>query len=147
MRADWDCFRACRRSGEIRDEASMNANVGGRLFAGSLLVAGLSAFSVPMPYRWLPIGCLGLAGAVFALANWACVAIWLGRGKAPSMFPLVGNFLLILTALAVPICSFRRWALAGLIIDPWLITTLVGAGTLLLRGRVNRGAEPDPRSE
>jgi hypothetical protein len=120
----------------------MNTNVGGRLFAGSLLVAGLGAFSFPTPYRWAPIAWLALVGALFAVANWACIAIFARRGRAPSMFPLLGNSVLVLAGLAVPIESFHRWAPVGLLADPWLVATLIGLATLTLRGPRNRRSDP-----
>lgn len=112
----------------------MRAHRGGQLFVASLLAAGAGAFSLPTPWRWAPLAWLLLVGSVLAVANWTCLAIFAMRGKAPSMFPLLGNWILVLAGFAVPTHSFRAWALAGLLVDPWLLATLVGVADLTVRG-------------
>lgn len=116
----------------------MKAPLAAQLFVGSLVAAGTGAFRLPTPWRWAPIAWLLLVGGVLAIANWTCLAIFARRGKAPSMFPLLGNSILLLAGFAIPVHSFHRWRLAGLVVDPWLGATLIGVANLTIRGGRNR---------
>ena len=53
------------------------------------------------------------------------------------MFPLLGNSLLLLAGVAVPVPLFRGWTLVTFAADPWLVATLIGLGNLGLRDHRN----------
>lgn len=91
-----------------------------RIFWLALLGAVGCAFGLPPGVaRWGCIGFVAIAGALFLSTN---VAVLI-RGNG-SMVPILGGALLAVAVAAVPSSSIRWWALAALVLDPWLPLTL-----------------------
>jgi hypothetical protein len=79
-----------------------------------------------------------LVGTLLAVGNWGCVVVLIRGKRAPSLAPLLGGLFLLLAIAATPISSIRRWAPLGLLIDPWLIATIVGIDGNWIKGRRRR---------
>ena len=87
----------------------------------TVATATAGAFALPPgSVRWVCIGIVALAGALFAAANAAIVI----RRKRASLIPIFGGLLLALSVAAIPIASVRWWALTAVLLDPWLALTL-----------------------